>query len=298
MKQEYVKKEQVKKEQPKKEQPKRAQVKKDQPRKESAKKEEELLRLNKYISHNTEHSRREADKLIADGKVTINKKPITDMGCKVSETDVVAINNKAIRVEKNKIVTVIVYNKPKGELVTKSDPQGRKTIFDTLGKKYKHFLPVGRLDYASEGVLLLTDSVDVLNGLLHSNLERVYKIKVNGIITKAIENAMNQGLELEDATKGARSDSKIKSMTFAPFIGYQIQSNNKNFSKIKVVIAEGQNRELRRFFAHFDLDVLDLKRLDFGGITLNNLPTGKRRYLSREEYKNLREYIGDVEINE
>ena len=260
--------------------------------------EEELLRLNKYISHNTEYSRREADKLIVEGKVTINKKPVTDMGCKVGSTDVVAINNKPIHIEKNKIVTVIVYNKPKGELVTKSDPQGRRTIFDTLGKKYQHFLPVGRLDYASEGVLLLTDSVEVLNKLVHSNLERVYKIKVNGFITKAIENAMHQGLELEDASKGARSDSKIKSMTFAPFIAYQILSNDKNYSKLKVVIAEGKNRELRRFFAHFDLDVLDLKRLDFGGITLNSLPTGKKRYLTREEYKNLRQFIGDVEINE
>lgn len=260
--------------------------------------EEELLRLNKFISHNTEYSRREADKLIAEGKVTINKKTITDLGCKVSASDVVAINNKAIHIEKNKIVTVIVYNKPKGELVTKSDPQGRRTIFDTLGKKYQHFLPIGRLDYASEGVLLLTDSIEVLNKLVHSNLERVYKIKVNGLITKAIENAMLQGLELEDASKGARSDSKIKSMTFAPFIRYQIISNDKNYSKIKVAIAEGKNRELRRFFAHFDLDVLDLKRLDFGGITLNSLPTGKKRYLTREEYKNLREFIGDVEINE
>ncbi len=262
------------------------------------KKEEEFLRLNKYISHNTEYSRREADKLIAEGRVSINKKPVTDMGCKVNSTDIVAINGRTIKVEKNKIVTVIVYNKPKGELVTKSDPQGRRTIFDTLGKKYQHFLPVGRLDFASEGVLLLTDSVDVLNKLVHSNLERVYKIKVNGFITKAIETAMIEGLELEDASKGARSDSKIKSMTFAPFIAYQIISNNKNYSKIKVAIAEGKNRELRRFFAHFDLDVLDLKRVDFGGITLNNLPTGKKRYLSREEYKNLRSFIGDVEIHE
>ena len=72
---------------------------------------------------------------------------------------------------------VIVYNKPKGELVTKSDPQGRKTIYDGLDSKYKHFNSVGRLDYASEGVLLLSDSVNVVNALMHSNLERVYKGK-------------------------------------------------------------------------------------------------------------------------
>lgn len=259
------------------------------------KKEEENTqqRLNKYISHNTNYSRREADKLIEEGHVTVNKKPVLDMGMKVDDNDTVAIKGKPIRIDKNRMYTVIVYNKPKGELVTKSDPQGRKVIFDTIGKKYKHFLPIGRLDYSSEGVLLLTDSVDVYNSLVHSNLERVYKIKVNGPITKAIEDAMQHGLELEDASKGAHDKSEIDSMTFAPFNAYQIQTNNHNYSKLKVSISEGKNRELRRFFAHFDLEVLDLKRLDFGGVTLNNLPTGKKRFLSKEEYKNLRHFIED-----
>jgi 23S rRNA pseudouridine2605 synthase len=259
--------------------------------KKQEKKEESLVRLNKFISHNTNFSRREADKLISEGKVSINKKVITDLATKVKEEDKVTVNNKPVFVQKDKIITVIVYNKPKGELVTKHDPQGRRTIFDTLPKKFHHFLPIGRLDYASEGVLLLTDSIEVLNQLVHSNLERTYKIKVNGHITKAIEDAMLKGLELEDATKGARADSKIISMNFAPFIAYQIQTNNHNYSKLKVIITEGKNRELRRFFAHFDLDVLDLKRLDFGGISLNNLPTGKSRYLSKEEYRDLRAYI-------
>lgn len=255
--------------------------------------EEELQRLNKFISHNTNHSRREADALITEGKVTVNKKPVVDMGMKVGESDVVSINGKPIRVDSNKMYTVIVYNKPKGELVTKNDPQGRRVIFDSIGQKYKHFLPIGRLDYASEGVILLTDSVDVYNALVHSNLERIYKIKVNGPITKAIEDAMLHGLDLEDASKGAHEDSEISSMTFAPFNAYQIQTNNSNFSKLKVSISEGKNRELRRFFAHFNLEVMDLKRVDFGGVSLNNLPTGKKRYLSKEEYRNLRYFIDD-----
>ena len=83
-------------------------------------------------------------------------------------------------------------------------------------------------------------------------------------------------------------------MRFAPFIGYQIQKNDKNYSKLKVAISEGQNRELRRFFGHFGTDVLDLKRIEFGGISLNNLPTGKSRFLSREEYRNLRAYIKEI----
>ncbi|WP_419763566.1 MAG: pseudouridine synthase [Arcobacter sp.] len=249
------------------------------------------VRLNKFISHNSKYSRREADTLIADGRVKVNKKTITDLSTKVSETDIVLIDNKVVKFEKNKMYTVLVYNKPKGELVTKNDPQGRRIIFDTLGSKYKHFLPIGRLDYSSEGVLLLTDSVEVANGLMHSDLQRVYKIKLNGALTKQVEDAMNSGLQLEDATKGARKDSKIKSMNFAPFLGYKVDSVKDTFSKLKVAITEGKNRELRRFFAHFGLDILDLKRVEYGGISLNNLPTGKSRYLTREEYKNLKDYL-------
>jgi 23S rRNA pseudouridine2605 synthase len=251
----------------------------------------ELVRLNKFISHNSKYSRREADKLIEEGKVSVDGKVVTDMATKVSEDNKVQIGKQVIRVEHDKPITVIVYNKPKGELVTKKDPRGRKTIFDTLPSKFKHFMPIGRLDFASEGVLLLTDSVDVNNALMHSNLERIYKLKLNGPITKKVIAAMENGLELEDASKGGHEKSDIQGMTFAPFIAYQIISEGKNYSKIKVVIAEGKNRELRRFFGNFGLEVLDLKRLEFGGISLNNLPTGKSRYLSREEYRNLRGYL-------
>ncbi len=251
----------------------------------------ELIRLNKFISHNSNYSRREADKVIESGKVTIDGKVVTNLATKVSENNLVKIDKKVIKENKDKMYTVIVYNKPKGELVTKNDPQGRKTIYDSLDKKYKHFLPIGRLDYASEGVLLLSDSVEVVNALMHSNLERIYKLKVDGEVTSLVENAMKEGLELEDATAGAHEKSKIKSMIFAPFVAYQILTNNHKFSKLKVVISEGKNRELRRFFSHFGLNIMDLKRLEFGGISLNNLPTGKSRYLSKEEYRSLRNYL-------
>lgn len=251
----------------------------------------EYIRLNKFLSHNSNYSRREADKLIEEGKVFLNGKVVKDLATKVSINDEVKINKRIIKEDKNRIVTVIIYNKPKGEIVSKNDPQGRKTIFHSIGSKYKHFMPVGRLDYASEGLLLLTDSVDVVNRLTNSDLERIYKIKVNGQITPKVEQAMQNGLELEDASLGGHNKSKIKSMSFKPFLGYDIQKNDSNYSRIKVSITEGKNRELRRFFAHFGLDVLDLKRLEFGGISLNNLPTGKSRYLSKEEYRNLRHYL-------
>ncbi len=254
---------------------------------------EELVRLNKFLSHNSNYSRREADKLIEEGRVKINGKVVTNLATKVSSKDEVQIGKKNIKEDKNKIYTVIVYNKPKGEIVSKKDPQGRKTIYDSLEKKYKHFLSVGRLDYASEGLLLLSDNVEVVDALMHSDLERVYKIKVNGVISKSVEEAMQNGITIEDARTGAHKNSKIKSMSFAPFLAYDIQTNGEKYSKIKVVISEGKNRELRRFFAHFGLDVLDLKRLEYGGISLNNLPTGKSRFLTKEEYKNLRIFMNE-----
>jgi len=183
--------------------------------------------------------------------------------------------------------TVIVYNKPKGELVTKNDPRERKTIYDTLDKKYKHFIPVGRLDYATEGVLLLTDASKIATALMNSTLERIYKVKIKGEVTPEMEAAMMNGLELADATAGGHSHSKITSMTFAPFIGYKIQKSEHNYSVLKIAISEGQNREIRRFFAHFGTEVADLKRITFAEIELNNLPTGKTRFLTRIEYSAL-----------
>ncbi len=248
-------------------------------------------RLNKFISHNSKYSRREADTLISSGKVTINGKRVDKLSTTVNKSDEVKILKQVIKEDKNRVYTVIIYNKPKGELVTKNDPKGRKTIFDSLDKKFKHYTPIGRLDYSSEGLILLTDSVDIVNALMHSTLERVYKIKVQGQILRNIEDAMRNGLILEDAKAGAHKNSTIQSMNFAPFLGYDILTNKDTFSKIKVAISEGKNRELRRFFSHFDLDILDLKRLSYGGISLNNLPTGKSRFLSKSEYKDLRDYL-------
>lgn len=251
----------------------------------------EPLRLNKFISYNTHYSRREADELVRQGRVSIDGKTVSDLALKVTDKHLIRIDKKKIIHDENRMYTVIVYNKPKGELVTKHDPQGRRTIFDSLGKAHKNFMPIGRLDYASEGLLLLTDSVKVYNALVHSDLERIYKIKVNGLITTSCEDAMLNGLDIEDASKGAHKNSTIMTMSFKPFNAYQIQSNNAHFSKLKVSISQGQNRELRRFFSHFDLDVMDLKRLEFGGVSLNNLPTGKSRYFTRKEYQDLKAYI-------
>ncbi len=252
------------------------------------------MRLNKFIAHHSSYSRREADKAIQDGYVRVDGEVQTNPATQVDENNSdVYISGK--RVAPRDKYTVIVYNKPKGELVTKSDPKGRRTIYDSLDRKYKHFIPVGRLDYATEGVLLLTDASKVATALMTSNLERIYKVKIKGEITPEMEAAMLNGLELKDATAGGHEKSDITSMSFAPFIGYKIQKNAHNYSVLKIAISEGKNREIRRFFAHFGTDVADLKRISFAEIELNNLPTGKTRFLTRSEYSALHTFLKEIE---
>jgi len=166
-------------------------------------------RLNKFLSHNTKYSRREADKLIEAGRVEVNGKIVTDFSYKVKPDDKVKLNGRYIKPKSMHEMTVIVYHKPKGELVTKKDPKGRKTIYDTLPKKFAHFVPIGRLDFASEGLLLLTDSPRVADILMNSNLERVYNLKIRGSITQAMEKAMQEGMKVR-SKKGAHEKVRLK----------------------------------------------------------------------------------------
>ena len=253
-----------------------------------------MMRLNKFIAHYSTYSRREADQAILDGYVRIDGE--------IEKNPAVSVDERSanVSVSGNKITatdqfTVIVYNKPRGELVTKKDPQNRKTIYDSLSKNYKHFIPVGRLDYASEGLLLLTDASRVATALMTSKMERVYKIKIKGPVTEGMKIAMGEGLELDDASAGAHEYAEEGPMSFAPFYAYQVQKDQGDYSILKVAIGEGQNRELRRFFAHFGAEIVDLKRLSFGGIELNNLPTGKVRFLERNEYASLRDFLETAE---
>lgn len=247
------------------------------------------MRLNKYISHYTTYSRRDADKLIEAGEVTLNKKTIKDFAYEVKEDDQIAIKGKAIK--KRNDLTVIVYNKPRGVLVTKKDDRGRTTIYHKLPGKFRHFISVGRLDFASEGLLLLTDSPEVAQILMESKLHRTYNIKIDKPISKEMVTAMQEGLILEDATAGAHEKSKITSMEFSPFVSYEVRNEGQHYTKLRVTIEEGKNRELRRFFGHFGANVLDLKRVAFGGIELNNLPENKTRFFTRKEYDELREFM-------
>jgi len=254
------------------------------------------MRLNKYISHNSRYSRREADQLIADGEVTLNKKVLKDFGYQVQKDDQVYVKGRQVR--ENKELTIIVYNKAKGVLVSKKDDRGRATIYHKLAGKFRHFIPIGRLDYASEGLLLLTDTPEVATALMQSSLDRTYNLKIDKSISAEMITAMKEGLVLDDARAGAHVNSKIFSMEFAPFAHFEVRNEGKNFSKLRVTITEGKNRELRRFFAHFGAKILDLKRVAFGGIELNNLPTNKTRFFTRREYDDVHKFMKRKKANE
>jgi len=247
------------------------------------------MRLNKYISHNSKYSRRDADKLIEAGEVRIDKTTIHDFAYDVQNDDKIFVKGQLVKPSNE--LTIIVYNKPKGTLVTKKDDRGRTTIYHKLPGKFRHFIPVGRLDFTSEGLLLLTDNAEVASALMESQLDRTYNLKLDKPVTKEMMDAMKEGLILDDARAGAHERSKIFSMEFAPFAHFEIRGEGKNFAKLRVTIHEGKNRELRRFFAHFDAKVLDLKRVSFGGIGLNNLPTNKTRFFTRREYDDVHEFM-------
>ncbi|MGH1601237.1 pseudouridine synthase [Campylobacter majalis] len=252
------------------------------------------MRLNKFISHNTNYSRREADELIKNGKVTLNNRVVSDMGVSVSEDDKVKINGRFVKLKKD--FTMIVYNKQKGELVTKKDDRGRKTIYDNLPRGFSKFISIGRLDFASEGLLLLTDAPAIATALMQSDIEREYYLKVKGEITEEVKTAMREGFFAADASKGAHAKSKIKSMNFKPFVAFDIFGSSGGYTKFRVIINEGQNRELRRFFGYFDLEVVELKRVAFGRVELGTLKEGKWRYFSASEYEDLRDFLQSNKI--
>ncbi len=251
------------------------------------------MRLNKFISHNTGYSRREADELIKNGKVSVNGRITSDF-IEINESDKIRINKHLIKLKKD--FTMIIYNKPKGELVSKKDDRGRKTIYDSLPKGFSKFVSIGRLDYASEGLLLLTDAPAIATALMQSNIEREYYLKVKGEITDEIKTAMKDGFFAKDATKGAHPKTEIKSMNFAPFVAFDIFGSSGGYTKLRVLIKEGQNRELRRFFGYFDLEVMDLKRVSFGIIDLGMLKESKWRYFTNSEYEELRGFLKENNI--
>ena len=225
------------------------------------------MRINKYLAACGVASRRECDKLIAEGAVFINGQ-VAKVGADVSDDDNVTVNGNAVNVKKNEYY---ILNKPKGYLCTVRDDKGRKTVMDLMPTNIGRIYPVGRLDYDSEGLLILTTDGELAQHLTHPSNEvpKTYLVKIEGTINEAGLNPIRSGVDI-----GGYVTKKCKA---------HIVETNKAYTKIHVTITEGKNREVRKMFEAIGKQVTLLKRIKVGEINLRGLDRGAYRKLSREE---------------
>ena len=230
--------------------------------------------LNKYLAHCGVTSRRDAVVLIIEGKVSVNKKIITQPAFKVSEKDEVVFNGKKLYVTKN--LVYILLNKPKDYITTTDDPQNRKTVLQlTKNATDQRIYPVGRLDRNTSGVLLLTNDGQLTQELTHPsfNVKKVYEAKLDKPLTKNDFEKILNGLKLEDGE------------IFADALAY---ADSKDKSIIGIELHSGRNRIVRRIFEHLGYDVKGLDRVMYANLTKKNVERGKWRYLSEKEIRLLK----------
>lgn len=223
------------------------------------------MRLNKFLSTAGIASRRKCDELIKEGRVSVNGQNMTEMGFDVNlKKDVVKFDGKVIS-----LPTSFVYykfNKPKGYVCTANDEKGRKTIFDLVNSSYRLF-SVGRLDYDTEGLLILTNDGDFANKISHPtfHIEKEYRVTVEGEVLESEMAVLRKGVVVD----GERlPSSKVK------WISYE-----KGFTKLSVVIDEGQNRQIRRMFEAIGKNIKLLKRIRIGKVSLGGLKRGEFKEL-------------------
>ena len=227
------------------------------------------MRINKFLAEQGVASRRGADELITAGRVTVNGKP-AKAGDDVSPSDVVALDGNILS-HKVKFEYYIL-NKPKGYVCTVKDDKGRKTVLDLLPAGAGRVFPVGRLDYASEGLLILTNDGDLAYRLTapQSEIPKTYLVRVEGTVSQNALNRLRTGVELE---KGVVT-GKCK---------VTVVETDKTFTKLRVTLTEGKNREIRRMFEAVGSHVDFLKRVKVGELTLTGLDRGACRKLTPEE---------------
>ena len=225
------------------------------------------IRLNRYIAQSGLCSRREADELIADGKVTVNGVVVTEMGTKVQQTDEVCVNESRVVSEKK---VYILMNKPKGYVTTVEDDHATKTVMDIVkGACTERIYPVGRLDKNSLGVLLMTNDGDLTKTLTHPSFEKrkVYQVTLDKPLTKADMEQIVEGITLEDGFIQADEVSYV----------------NESKKEVGIEIHSGRNRIVRRIFEHQGYTVTKLDRVLFAGLTKKNLKRGQWRFLTPQE---------------
>jgi len=237
------------------------------------------MRLQKYLSRAGVASRRAAESMILAGRVSVNGRVVTELGTRVDpSTDRVAVDGEPVALVEP---VWIALHKPPGHVTTRSDPQGRPTIYDLIPESYAGLFHVGRLDVDSEGLLLLTNQGDVSHRLLHPRrgVDRVYEVLVRGAVTDEGIRRLLEGVELEDGVARAVTVRRL------PGAG-------PGRTRLRVTLREGRKREVRRLFAVIGHPVRRLVRVRFGPIRLGRLERGRWRRLSAAEIAALRRAAG------
>jgi 23S rRNA pseudouridine2605 synthase len=242
----------------------------------------EAQRLQKVLAFSGLGSRRDMEALIDSGRVEVNGK-VAALGVKVGPQDTVRIDGKGIRLKwQDRLPRIVLYHKQEGELVSRDDPKGRHTIFDRLPRlQSSQWVAVGRLDYNTSGLLVLTTSGELANRMLHPRfeVEREYAVRLIGELDEAQRKALTQGIELEDGP--------------AKFERLEDLGGEGLNHWYRVVIHEGRNREVRRMFAHFQLTVSRLMRTRFGTIAMpSRLKRGQFYELDEPEVLSVLRWAG------
>ncbi len=230
-----------------------------------------MERLQKVIANSGYCSRRKAEELIINGKVRVNGKLVYELGTKVNENDDITIDNKLITKENKEYI--LLY-KPRGVVTTTSDDKNRKTVLDLIATN-KRVYPIGRLDYDTTGILLLTNDGELTNLLTHpkNSIDKIYVAKIKGILT---------GLEIKQLEKGVIIDGNKT----AP-CKVKVRKKDKEHSFVQIIIHEGKNHQVKKMFEAVNHEVVKLKREKIAFLDLKGLKPGEYRYLSIKEVKKL-----------
>ena len=238
-----------------------------------------MERLQKFLSSCGVASRRKSEELILEGRIKVNDKVITDLGFKVNSSDRVYVDNQLV--EKNEKIYYLLY-KPEKIICSVKDEKGRKTVVDLINTKERVF-PVGRLDYDTSGLLLITNDGTLTQGLTHpkGNIEKTYYAKIDGIITSTEAKTLESGIIL-DGVKTKKAFVKIDKID---------KKNNKSY--VYITISEGRNHQVKNMFMYFNHKVLKLKRTSYAFLDLSGLKKGEYRNLSIKEVKQLYNLINN-----
>ena len=227
------------------------------------------MKINKFLAENGIASRRHADGMVSAGRVKINGR-VAVLGEDVGDEDEILIDDKPL-VRAEKKPEYYIMNKPKGIICTVSDDRGRKTVMDLLPEGAGRVFPVGRLDYATEGLLLFTNDGELAYRLTNpkSEIPKTYLVRLEGTMTEKDLNPIRSGVELDGVmTKKCRA---------------HIVETNKLYTKVHITITEGKNRQVRRMFEAIGKNVEFLKRIRLGDLTVSGLDRGEVRPLTEEE---------------